>query len=349
MKTGNKKFIIASIILSFFFTLICGEIIARVFGVTNVYEYDPELGWSPKKNFSARIKVVDQPGEKYLVEYSTNESGFRSFGDVHSRTTRILFVGDSWTGDPNTSDAEAYFGIVKDKLPVEVFAIGGGGYGTLQELLLVKKFAEIIKPDIFVLQFCDNDLVNNSYFLEGGRIVRNQKNLRPYWVDDHIRYRIPADSPYVLLYRASRLFRSLDALLTTLQFKMYKSYCPPRYQAYEGLVPAASPEQQALIREKRRESIAVTAYLMREMRRSLPAGTKAITFPASADDPEELRIWEALAADTGFTPYPSVAIEVEAAERDGKTVRVRDGAHWNRLGNKIAGEVLVRILERDFL
>ena len=40
---------------------------------------------------------------------------------------RILFVGDSWTGDPNTADDEAYFGVVGRNLPVEVFAIGGGG------------------------------------------------------------------------------------------------------------------------------------------------------------------------------------------------------------------------------
>jgi hypothetical protein len=42
-------------------------------------------------------------------------------------------------------------------------------------------------------------------------------------------------------------------------------------------------------------------------------------------------------------------MKVEDAEKGGAVVRVRDGAHWNRLGHKIAGEELTRIIRRDFL
>jgi hypothetical protein len=329
--------------------LLLGELVTRVLGVTVVYEYDAVLGWRPKRSFSAQIPVKDQSGETSLADYSTNPLGFRAFGDLDSTRTRILFVGDSWTGDPNTSDVDAYFGVVQEQLPVEVFAIGGGGYGTLQELMLVREFAELIRPDIFVLQYCDNDLINNSFFLEGPRITRNQKNLRPYWVDGKTRYRLTADSPYILLQRYSRLFRTLDALLSTAQYKVYDSYYPPGYQAYDGLAPARSPEQQAEITAQKAASVKTTAWLMAEMRRALPPGTRLATFAASSDDPEELRIWQALADQSGFKAYPSVSQSVERAEKNGDRVRVRDGAHWNRLGNRIAGEELVRVIARDFL
>ncbi|MFA5516551.1 MAG: SGNH/GDSL hydrolase family protein [Desulfuromonadales bacterium] len=329
--------------------LLLGEVITRVLGVTVVYGHDSALGWRPKPDFAGKIPVIDQTGEKYLADYSTNEFGFRTFGDLHGGKKRILFVGDSWTGDPNTSDAEAYFGIVQRNLPVEVFAIGGGGYGTLQELLLLKEFARMIKPDIFVLQYCDNDIVNNSFFLEGPSITRSQKNFRPYWVDGKVRHRLSATSPYLLLHRFSRLFRTLDALLSTAQYKVYNSYYPPPFQAYDGLAPATSPAQQAEIAGQKAAAVQTTEFLMAEMKRALPPGTHLVTFSASSDDPQELQIWHDLAAQTGFAAYPSVSRRVEEAEAAGQIVRVRDGAHWNRLGNRIAGEELAAIIARDFL
>lgn len=349
MKHQRIKYIAAATLIFLVVLLFLGEAITRVLGVTVVYEFDSALGWRPKPDFTKQIRVSDQSGDPYFADYSTNEFGFRTFGDLKNRKKRILFVGDSWTGDPNTSDEEAYFGLVKTTLPVEVFAIGGGGYGTLQELMLVQEFAATIKPDIFVLQYCDNDIVNNSFFLEGPSITRSQKNFRPYWIDDKIEYRLSADSPYVFLQRNFRLFRTLDALLSTAQYQAYGSYYPPPYQAYDGLAPAQSTEQQAEITRQKAAAVATTRFLFSEMKRALPPTTKLVTFAASSDDAEELRIWQELAEQTGFVAYPTVSERVEQAEANGDSVRVRDGAHWNRLGNRIAGEELSRLMERDFL
>jgi hypothetical protein len=344
------KYIISSLLISFIFLFIAGELITRAFGVTVVYKYDAALGWKPIANFAAKIKVLDHAGERYEIDYSTNESGFRAFGDPESSRKRILIVGDSFTGDPFTSDEEAYFGIVKKKLPVEVFAIGAGGYGTLQQLLLIEKIAEKVKPDLLVLQFCSNELENNSYFFEGNSIVRNQKNLRPYWVNGEIKYRLRPYSPYVLLYRSFRLFRTVDALITTFQYRFYGSYYPPRYQAHDFFGPAdiGSPELREEMAAQRAEAISITKFLMSEMRRVLP-NAELVTFTASTADPEEIAIWEYLAAEAGFHAYLSVGMLVQEAEENGEIVRVQDGAHWNRLGNRIVGEELARIIEKDFL
>lgn len=343
------KYVAAATLIFLVVLLLLGEMTTRLLGATVVYGYDPALGWRPKPNFTRQIKVIDQSGEEYLADYSTNQFGFRAFGDLSSDKKRILFVGDSWTGDPNTDDDDAYFSVVGHNLPVEVFAIGGGGYGTLQELMLVQEFAATIKPDIFVLQYSDNDIVNNSFFLEGPSITRSQKNFRPYWIDGKIVYRLPAGSVYLFLQKHFRLFRTLDALLATAQYQAYGSYYPPPYQAYDGLAPAQSTEQQAEITRQKAASVATTRFLLSEMKRALPQGTKLVTFAASSDDAEELRIWQSLAEQTGFVAYQSVSMRVEQAEANGDIVRVRDGAHWNRLGNQIAGDELSRLIARDFL
>jgi hypothetical protein len=352
MKFKNLKYILPSAVIVLVLIIISGELILRMFGPPVIYEYDKTLGWRPKGNFSKTITVTDKAGEKYSVNYSTNEYGFREFDDTNSGRKKILFVGDSWTGDLYTSDEDAYFGIVKKDLPVEVFAIGAGGYGTLQELMLIRQYARLIKPDILVLQYCDNDIINNSFTLEGMRIVRNQKNLRPYWVDGRIKYRYPQGNLYLFLYKNFRLFRSLDTFYSNLQYQKYKSYNPPQYAAYEAygvfwkdLPPDIADKVIAL----KSEAVSTTQFLMSEIRRILPPTTQLITFPASSDDPEELRIWQSISKNAGFIAYPSVSMKVEEAEKTGRTVRVMDGAHWNRLGNKIAGEELVKIIKRDFL
>jgi len=352
MKSRNLKYIVASTAIFLVLLIISGELITRTIGATIVYEYNKTLGWRPKNNFSKKIPVIDKSGEKYFVNYSTNEFGFREFGSLNNNKKRILFVGDSWTGDPNTSDEDAYFGIVKNNLPVEVFAIGAGGYGTLQELMLIKEYAEMIKPDILVLQYCDNDIINNSFRLEGPRITRNQKNLRPYWVDGKIKYRLPGGNVYLFLYKYSRLFRTLDGLLSSLQYKIYKGYYPSRYKAYDAygeFWKGLSQELAAEVMALKSESVSVTQFLLSEMRRILPPDTRLITFTSSTDDPEELRIWQTISEGAGFITYPSVSMKVDAAEKNGEIVRVHDGAHWNRLGNKIAGEELLKIIQRDFL
>jgi hypothetical protein len=350
MKPDQLKYIIASSLVVLLLLLFAGELIARVFGATVVYEYNAMLGWRPTGSFSKAITVLDQSGEKYAINYSTNEFGFREFGDPNSDRKRILIVGDSFTGDPYTSDEDAYFGIIKKKLPVEVFAIGAGGYGTLQQLLLIREFADKINPDILILQFCSNDLENNSFFLEGPSIVRNQKNLRPYWVDGDIKYRLRSYSPYVLLYRSFRLFRTVDALITTFQYQLYGSYFPPQFRDFDFFIPAEAktPQLKAEIDRQKTSAILTTKFLMSEIRRVLP-DAELISFTASTADPEEIGIWEQLTTETGFHSFLSPTMLVQEAEENGEIVRVHDGAHWNRLGNMIVGEELARIIESDLL
>jgi hypothetical protein len=44
-----------------------------------------------------------------------------------------------------------------------------------------------------------------------------------------------------------------------------------------------------------------------------------------------------------------VSERVEAAEKTGESVRMIDRNHWNRLGNRIAGEEMARVLAQGYL
>ena len=145
------------------------------------YKYDLKLGWVPKSNFNLTKSTHDSLGNKYNITYSTNKYGFRAWGNLNSKKTKILCIGDSFTGDPNMSDEDSYFWQVGKLTNSEVFAYGASGYGTLQELMVLQKYGMMIDPDIFILQFCGNDFENNSMSWEDKSIARNQKYLRPYF------------------------------------------------------------------------------------------------------------------------------------------------------------------------
>lgn len=336
MDVKRYRDIALGLAIAFVILAVFGEVLVRTFGHTLVYEPDDLLGWKPKANFSARMKVRNQTGDEYEVDHSSGRSGFRAFGDLSGTRKRVLIVGDSFTSDPYTNNGEAYFGIVGKRLPVEVFAIGGGGYGTLQELLLVRQFVDLIKPDIFVLQYCTNDISDNSFDLEDRTShVRNQKNLRPYLVGGSIIYRLPKYHPYLLLHNNSRLFRKLDIELMKLEYLIDDPARPGRPE-----VPAIAAEKAA--------AIAVTGKLMSQLAAAMPKGTRLLTISCDTSNREETETWKAMAQAAGLDAYPSVSEKIEAAERNGEVVRMFDRQHWNRLGNRIAGEELARILAENY-
>ena len=96
MKFKNLKYILPSAVIVLVLIIISGELILRMFGPPVIYEYDKTLGWRPKGNFSKTITVTDKSGEKYSVHYSTNEYGFREFGDINSNRKKILFEWEEW-------------------------------------------------------------------------------------------------------------------------------------------------------------------------------------------------------------------------------------------------------------
>ena len=123
-----------------------------------------------------------------MAHMARRGTGFRRFGDLQARKPRVLVIGDSFTHSTWVSDDKLYYAVIQDKLDVEVFAWGAGGYSTLQEYLILDKYIDVIQPDVLLWQFCDNDFIENDLNLDE-KSLDPTRLYKPYWVNGGLQYR----------------------------------------------------------------------------------------------------------------------------------------------------------------
>jgi hypothetical protein len=194
MKNLFKKmfFIIIIILISFTILEICSRIYLHFRGAKNQIESDNLLGWKTAINYAKKGYVLNKNGSGYFVDITTNEYGFRKFGNVKSSKTKIFVIGDSFTHAVQCGDQKPYFSYLANLSNFEVFAYGSNGYGNLQEYLILNRYIDQINPDIILLQLCPNDIINNHYDLEFKSTKNNNGMVRPYLDSEHkIYYDMP--------------------------------------------------------------------------------------------------------------------------------------------------------------
>jgi hypothetical protein len=141
---------------------------------------DQELGWKATEHYQETLVERTNAGRPYSVRRSQKQYGFRQFGDLDSKKMRLLVIGDSFTHATAVSDDRTYHALLAQLLDVEVFAYGAGGYGTLQELMILDRYIDTIRPDVILWQYCANDFINNDNELERLSLVNNNGWVRPY-------------------------------------------------------------------------------------------------------------------------------------------------------------------------
>ena len=129
-------------------------------------EFDPQLGWRKKPN-GRGFHVTPE----YQVYERFNSRGLRSrefdIGNAkHER--RILFLGDSYAEGYSVHFHELF----SERLELELNArgdakyrsinAGTGGYSTDQELLYFQNEGREFQPDLTILMFYENDLMDNT-------------------------------------------------------------------------------------------------------------------------------------------------------------------------------------------
>jgi hypothetical protein len=303
----------------------------------SIYRLDPILGWTSKPSFSKHLVQKSKLGEKYPVHHETNALGLRTYGQDTKDAIKILVIGDSFTMEPYAGNNQMWYAAFADSLKSSGFSAdknifisagGGGGWGTLQELLLLKTVQKEVNPDIFILQFCSNDFINNHFEWEQGNITRSQKYRRPYLgFDGQVKY---SDSLFSPLWRnsmlgQSKIFNQVDVLVQIIQTKIYNGY---------------GPKYPKLIQEKfEKESLEITTNLLNEMRAQLN-GIPAYMINCSREKNGPNKNWIDLAEKTGFIPLASASNgDVHWLEPLGSTT-VPDTVHLNFRGNKIYGELV---------
>ena len=136
--------------------------------------------------------VQDTKGNYRVVtnEYFTH--GFKRWPTDPGDKPRVLIIGDSFTQMTYVSNGEEWYAYLERAFPdIAFYVFGAGGYGTLQEYMVMDDHIDTIKPDAIIWQFCSNDYSNNDYELDYKEYPLNNHATRPYWENGAVVYRLP--------------------------------------------------------------------------------------------------------------------------------------------------------------
>jgi lysophospholipase L1-like esterase len=177
--SGKKKFVfvVASLVFSLLLLLGLGEVTLRFLALFSTSyrsspfrRYDPVLGISEIPN----KKVIHERG-CFKGEININRWGMRDRERILAKSPgefRIALLGDSLVEGPQVKPGDV-MNIRMEKLlqqkgykNVEVLNFGVEGIGTTQEYLMYQEQVRQFHPDLVILAFVANDVMNNSSTLQ---------------------------------------------------------------------------------------------------------------------------------------------------------------------------------------
>lgn len=345
---------ITIIVVTFIVIFLCGEITIRIYHYFKYYQPnknnevskhnksfkvfmpDDILGWRTNENIEFQQQRKDASGQKYTEDYYTSTNGFRIYGNPNTQDKiKILFIGDSYT-HAQVSNDKTFYGLLKDTLHIEIFAYGSGGYGTLQEYMILDKYIDVIEPDIVILQFCYNDFINNHYELELRSNINSNGHRRPYIIGkgSHIVYKIPKYLPRIRKF-ANEYSRFLYFIISRIDKLRSKSN-----NSIEYIIEDNGRSNPLFI-----ESIDITEYLFNKIKSRVHEGSLLYSFSMDDITPyyeEYLNILN----KNGIEYIDGVPQALRKAEQSGITVRIADKHHLNETGNKIVSEILSQHIKK---
>ncbi len=293
-------------------------------------DFSEYLGWRSVENVYWKRKYKGF-GE---IEFSTTKYGFRVFGNTHTKKKKILVLGDSFTEARTVSDGFTYYDYLKNHHDsIEVFAYGCGGYGSLQEYMILDKHYDEIKPDLVLWQFHSNDIFNNDYELESSMIAYNDQMTRPYYRNGRIEWLYPVRSGklFASLLKNSYLLRVINKRLQILELEKDKSLAKLLY------------EDNPLIKK----GVNTTIEIMGLVRKRV--GAIPIVAFSTDNKPWVGNAFQDVCDEHGIHYLPIIPHEIERTEESGIVVIGSDG-HWNDVGHAMAGQIILDyLLENNLL
>lgn len=335
-KIKSREIVFSVVIFIFFLLLMEGGM--RIFNFIkykNKYNremnFSTYLGWETTQNDSWKRDVKGY-GE---VVYTTQRSGFRIFGDIDSNKIKIFVIGDSFTQAHTVSDGKIYYDYLRNNNNnVEIFAYGGGGYGSLQEYMILDKYFDIIKPHIILWQFCQNDIINNDYDLESVSFKNNNHMTRPYYREGKIEWLYPEQSIgwFSYVVKSSHLLRFLHIRINIFKAEQYGSIEDELSVNHPLFIKAAK----------------ITSDIMGLVKKRV-GDTPIVAF--SVNKPRwEGNTFREICEKHGIHFIPNIPEAIEEAKQFGMIV---DGlpfdGHWNDNGHSIAGKVILDYLTKNNL
>lgn len=196
--------------------ILLAEAVLRVVGLASPSPYQPDLicGSRLKPNYAG---WQTQEGR---VFFQTNSAGFRDREHAVNKpadTLRVVVLGDSYCEALQVELEQTFWAVCQrelnacDPVPgkkIEVLNAGVSGYGTAQELLMLRHHLSQYDPDVVILAFLTgNDIRNNSRELETDL-------LKPFfiWQDEKL---VLDDSFRQQPFFTSKWIRFKDKLITS--------------------------------------------------------------------------------------------------------------------------------------
>lgn len=289
-----------------------------------------KYGWTVPANKFKLKTIEDTTGQFREITVRYFQNGFKRWGNPNTDKRKLFVIGDSFTEMPYVSNGEEWYSYFENQVSnIELFVFGGGGYGSLQEYMVFDDYIDSIKPDVMLWQFCGNDYSNNFYDWDLSGYPFNNHMVRPYLEEDRIVYRLPL--PYAKFreysFIADRLLKEYDGLMWRRTTQDLSAYLRSTTELH-----AAS---EKLFKEK---AYHVTLKIMKKVKER--AKEIPIYLLNTCNNPSEHEY--KICSETGITCFPGLAKYMDE-KRDGREIRVPNDGHWNKLGNQLAGERLIRI------
>ena len=220
----------------------------RIIGLDFASPYRPDIICGSRLNPHAGFWNLSE-GRVYVT---TNSAGFRDREHSIQKppgTIRIAVLGDSFSEAAQVKLQDTFWSVLERELAgcpalrgrtVEVLNFGISGYGTTQELQMLRHNVWQYQPDIVMLAFLPgNDVRNNSRELEPDRgrpffdLVEGQLVL-----DESFR-----DAPEAVRFRESTTVRIKDFLLRNV--RVLSAVYRAKERLKERLQPAATSTSEA--------------------------------------------------------------------------------------------------------
>lgn len=297
---------------------------------------DQELGWRATEHYQETLVEKTKAGIPYSVRRSQKQYGFRQFGDLNSSKPKMLVIGDSFTHAGAVSDNRTYYALLAKLLDVEVFAYGAGGYGTLQEYLILDRYLDIIRPDVILWQYCANDFINNDNELERLSLVNNNGWIRPYWQQGRVQLLSPKESSVQTREWINRHSRFLYFIVSRLD----RLRAARTRETIEADIEAQGMGHAGFLR-----AVGVTDELMGQVRARV--GDRPImAFNCVQAEPYD-QAFRNISAHYGIVYWDDVALAIRAAADRGEDVYAADGGHWNERGHALAAAAIAKHFQTE--
>lgn len=286
-----------------------------------------KYGWAVPADTVQHRTIEDTSGQFREVTTRYFQNGFKRWGKPDTGKRKMFVIGDSITEAVQVSNGEEWYSYLENQLSnVELYVYGAGGYGSLQEYMVFDDYIDSIHPDLILWQYCSNDYDNNLYELDLLDYPHNNHAVRPYLEENKIVYRLPLLYAKLRQYSfiADRLMKKYDIFIMSHRTR----------QDFRDLTEADIVRRK-LLEEK---SYHVTVEIMKNVKK------RAKEIPIYFFNPcaNSFERDQKLASETGIVFLSGIA-EYMNERREGREVKVRNDGHWNKLGNQLAGERLVKM------